>query len=407
MTRRCRACGGALDTVLNLGELFLSDFPLKGRQPQEKVPLDFCSCSACGLVQLRHTVPADRLFRQYWYLSGINEVMVDELTDVVRQALTYIDRWGAGDLVVDIGANDGTLLRAYRTLGVHDVLRVGWEPALNLQETLRAHCEVPIPDYFPRAIYDGMSKRVKILTSIACFYASDDPRQFVWGVDRLLHPDGVWIVQFQDLAGMLQMTAFDNITPEHLFYPSMAAVERLLSDADLHVVRAESRAINGGSYRLYIQRRDKPVNPSVRILRSREGGCEDWHMLQQFAWRVGVLSEQILGVLHHLAAQGRIVDVYGASTKFNTTAQVLQIGPEQIRVAIERSPEKYGRTTVTGIPIVSEEDARGDPADVWLLGIWQFKDHVIEREAPFLASGRSIIVPMPHCEIIMEHVHGT
>lgn len=406
--RPCRACAGQLDTVLAWGDLSLSDFPLPGEAPKGTAPFDLCSCRSCGLVQLRHTVAGDLLFREYWYRSGINEAMQAELRDIVRQATARIRRWELSDAVVDVGANDGTLLHAYGDHAPTGLLRVAFEPAQNLNPALRPNAEVIVPAYFPAGLTHarGLEGRVKVLTTIAMLYACDDPRAVVAAIDQLLHPDGVWVVQFQDLAQMLTATAFDNITPEHLWYPSLASIERLLSGTNLHLIEAERRAINGGSLRLILGRTHQPVSPSVGRLRAQEAGCEDWQTLQQFAWRVGERVTQIRGLLQAYHAAGKVVDVYACSTKFNTLAQICGIGPELVRQGWERTPEKVGRTTVTGIPMVSEETGRANPPDALLLGAWQHRDAFVQREAAFLSAGGVMLVPLPVCEVIQEGRRG-
>lgn len=399
----CRHCAAPLDSILDLGELALSNFPPLGASiipSHPRAPLDLCSCRLCHLVQLRHTVPPDTLFRQYWYRSGINESMVAELQDVARAALARVGRLSMLDVVLDVGANDGTLLKAFYPT---DGLRMAYEPAFNLFTPLRSHCDVLVNDYFPAGLdnHKGLFGRVKILTSIACFYAVDTPHRFIEAVQALLHPEGVWIVQFQDLHAMEEATAFDNITFEHLFYPSLAAIERLLVPHGLIVIDAEARSINGGSLRLTIQHMGKPVNPSVAALRKAESNCEDWSVLSQFAWRVGQMKEQIVGTVESLLDQAGTIDLYAASTKSNTLLQYCGLGGDQIRQAWERTPEKIGRTTVTGIPIVSEDEGRADPPDVLLVGAWQFRSVFLKREADFLAAGGSMIFPLPQCEVVM------
>jgi NDP-4-keto-2,6-dideoxyhexose 3-C-methyltransferase len=404
LARDCRLCGGRLDSVLHLGNLSLSDFPPADAQPEPRVPLDLCACHVCGTVQLRHTVPPDILFRQYWYRSGINEIMRAELADVVTQALAQVGRLTQHDRVVDVGANDGTLLAAYRTQPrARDITRIAFEPATNLQEILHPQTEVLIADYFPAGLQQvgGAAGRVKILTSIACFYAVDAPDAFVEAVADLLHPEGIWIVQFQDLDQMIKATAFDNITFEHLVYYSLASFEQLLVPHGLKIIDAVSRAINGGSYRLTVARgAHKPATGRVDTLRAREAGCQSWETLERFAWRVGQVREQITATVGSLREQGRTIDLYAASTKANTTLQYCGLGPDAIRQAWERSPEKVGRQTVTGIPIVSEETGRADPPDALLLGAWQFKDAFVQREADYLRRGGSMIVPLPAVEIV-------
>jgi len=405
--RTCRVCSGDLETILHLGTPYPSRFPLAGEELPPQIPLDFCTCVECRLVQLRHTVDPDAMFRQYWYQSGINETMRAELEDVVAQATARVPLL-KGDLVIDVGANDGTLLSFYLD---RDLVRVAFEPAQNLQAALRSQADMIIADYFPDSLFDlevrgaKFDEEVKILTSIAVFYDLDDPDNFVAQVKRLLHPDGVWIVQFQDLDQMLKATAFDNICFEHLIYYSLASFQRLIEPHGLRVTDAEVRSINGGSYRLYVQHKNKTPTANVDALWHQEYGCEEWDTFYKFAWRAQEAKRQISAAIRHLVNTGKIVDLYGASTKGNTLLQWCGLDHRLIRRAIERSPEKIGRVTIgTDIPIVGEEEGRRDPADAWLVGIWQFREHILKREADYLTQGGTLLFPLPKVEIVSEAV---
>lgn len=390
--RQCRACASSLQSVLNLGNLALSSFPLEPVADLPKAPLDLCRCDACGLVQLRHTVEPDALFRQYWYHSGINETMRAELADIVQHCMFYRPL-EPGDVVVDVGANDGTLLAAYPK----HATRIAYEPADNLRASLTQHCDLVIPSYFP-ASSSLSSRSVAILTSIACFYAVDAPVRFVAAVDDVLTSDGIWIVQFQDLHQMLEATAFDDICFEHLFYPCLASVERLLAPFDLHIIDAQRRAINGGSLRLTIGRRWREMSPCVAQLRELEAGCEDRGTLEMFAIKVYEVRNRICQIVNRCSFAGKVIDLYGASTKGNTLLQVCAVGAYEVRQAWERSPEKWGRHTITGIPIVSEEAGRANPPDILLVGIWQFRDAIIKREEAFVDAGGWLLFPLPVVE---------
>lgn len=410
LERSCRVCGGELDSILPLGGLALAAFPAPGDPPSHTAPLDWCACHRCRLVQLRHTVDPTLLFTErYWYRSGVNETMRAELHDIVDCALVVVSRPRASEVVVDVGANDGTLLQHYRDHPwTRETTRIAFEPAKSLHAALRPHAEVCLADFFPQGLahVHGIQQRVRILTSIAMFYDLDDPLAFVHAVDAILAPDGVWVVQFQDLAQMIGANAFDNIVAEHLVYYSLASFERLLRGTDLHVTHVEVRAINGGSYRIFVQRRTKPEDPTVDAVRASEAHVEDWRTLETFAWRVGEVRRQITGFLDGLRAAGQIIDLYAASTKANTLLQVCGLGPDRIRQAWERSEEKWGRTTATGIPIVSEAAGRADPPHALLLGAWGFRDAFVQRERAFLQAGGSMIVPLPAVDLVTQGAVG-
>jgi hypothetical protein len=404
----CRDCGSSLETVLNLGDRYISSFPdPTDFDHRQLAPLHLTQCTrpTCGLVQLADTVdPAVLYGGDYWYRSGVNEVMGEELRSIVAQAQQYtpVKR---GSVVLDIGANDGTLLSNY-PYGCH---RLGIDPSPTFdQDTLRHdYADDWWVESFPDAdLIDEYRGKVRIITSIACVYALDDPHAFVAGIKALLAPDGLWILQFQDLAQMLSMTAFDNLCHEHLFYPTLHTIERLVAAHGMEVVHAERRAINGGSLRVIVRPHGAAlVSTSVNDCRILEQGAENWETLARFSWRVDQATAQVRAAVDLALVQGP-VDLYGASTKANTLLQVCGLGPMQIRWAWERSPEKWKRETVTRIPIVSEATGRLDPPPTLLLGIWQYRDTVLQREAAYLSRGGTVIVPLPEVDIARQAVLG-
>lgn len=411
--KRCRACGENLIDVLSLGHLRLNAFPEQTWEITQspRVPLILTTCLGCGLLQLDRTVPADWLYRRYWYRSGVNESMVQELHTIVGEALAAVGGVGSDDVVYDIGANDGTLLAAYQEYGVAP-RAFAWEPAYNLHARLIRHASVILPTYFPNAAAEAPP--AKIITAIACAYDVEDPLAFFQGIATSLREDGVAIVQFQDFAQQLLASAFDNICHEHLEYYTLWSLRQIALQAGLWVDRVQTTPINGGSLRVTLRRMQGRVllsHPSVAHQMAaeaalgldtptlREGNLQ---VFSRFSRAVEQAQERIAAAVKQILDDGRVLDIYGASTKGNILLQVLDIGPATARQAIDRSPEKHGCHTITGIPIVSEEQARVAPADVWLCPIWQFRESVLRREAWYLEQGGTIIFPLPTVEVVRQ-----
>jgi len=331
----CRACRGILDPFLWLGTIQLTGYLAPDEEARPSGPLTLCACAECRLVQLDHTTPRDLLFSRYWYLSGINETMRAELADVVDRANVWADAQARGEVVLDIGANDGTLLACYEGRG--HAVRIAYEPALNLQPALHQHAEMVVADYFPNGYkqikpFEG---QVRIITSIAMFYAVDNLDPFLAAIKALLHRDGVWIVQLQDLDQMIAATAYDNICHEHLTYWSMSTFDTLLRRYELQVSHVERRAINGGSLRFYVQHTGKFVAPSVIDQREKEHGCDSWTALEEFARQVEHSKTQLRAALGIRRKAGQTIDLYGASTKANTLLQVCCLDRRWLRWAWE------------------------------------------------------------------------
>lgn len=367
----CRSCGSQhLTEVLDLGNLAISDFLGKGEEP-DRAPLTIVRCEACTLVQTAHTVAPERLFRRYWYRSGTNERMVAALRDVVADVSERVTL-DVGDKVLDIGANDGTLLRNYPA----HVLRYAVEPARTFRDDLMGHADVVYHGLFPdKQPPEGLFKAI---TSIAMFYAVDEPHAFVEAIKGLLHPEGVWTVQLQDLASVLRDNAFDYFCHEHLALYSLHSFERLIHEHGLEIADWSTNQVNGGSLRVHVMHGDK-IHAHARP--EDEGFA--W---QGFGRNVRQGRAETMAFLEQLRSQGKKVLGYAASTKSGTLCQYYGIGPEILPAFAERAPEKVGLRTVTGIPIISEEEARAQRPDFYFAGAWQFVQAFIRRETvPFIS----------------------
>lgn len=408
---RCRICKSALAPILSLGPQYLVDFPnAAGTKRHAPVPLDLTRCTnpACELVQLAHTTPAAWMYQQhYWYRSGVNESMVAELRDIVQGALRRVELPRTG-IVVDIGANDGTLLQQYaQVLPEQRLIKVAYEPARNLYEVLRPHATVLFPEFFRVDKAWEPSQRAKIVTSIAMFYDLEDPHEFVEHVSRILAPDGVWVVQQSYLPLMFEANDYTNICHEHVEYYHLKPFEALLEAHGLEVFDVELRPINGGSIRTYIRwqtpgtRREEDSVVAMRRTEQELFGDDLATVSTDFAQRVTGTAAQLINEIHDLRALGKTIDLYGASTKSQVMLQYCNLDGRVIRQAWERSPEKWGRYAGTSaIPMVSEAVGRAEPPDVLLAAIWQYRDVLLTRESEFLAKGGRVLFPLPKVELV-------
>ncbi|MFH0714651.1 MAG: class I SAM-dependent methyltransferase [Candidatus Diapherotrites archaeon] len=410
---QCRVCGNAnLDSILSLGDLYISDFTDTG-EGQDIVPLELVLCDSskggCGLLQLKHTVPGDNLYRNYWYKSGVNQSMRTALRDIVEKAERLV-KLEAGDLVLDIGANDGTLLRAYSN---PYVLKVGFEPAKNLLDEAKVGTTKILNDYFNFQVVQREfgNKKAKVITSIAMFYDLDDPNKFVNDVRRSLDKDGVWVIQMAYLPMMLESNAFDNICHEHLEYYSLHSLENLLARHSLEVFDMETNDVNGGSYRVYIQHE----GAGFKALPENGGNLEKFRKMEEelelnsrkpydaFAQRVESLKKKCVEFISQERKKAKKVFVYGASTKGNTLLQYYGLDSTVIEAAAERNPAKYGMKTIgTKIPILSEQDCRDKKPDYFLVLPWHFKGEFVKRENEYLQNGGKLIFPLPEFEVVSK-----
>lgn len=369
--KTCRVCGAhLLKPVYNFGKLFISTF-LKGPSVEThvptKAPLSLYDCTECGLLQLRHTAPQQEMWvDKYWYESGLNKVIVEDLKEVVVDACSEVDL-NVGDVWVDIGANDGTLLSNV-SMGLH---RLGVEPASNLIPKLRKHCESLIPDFWTAEKYESFGFRpAKVVTAIGMFYDMEDPGQFVGDVKKVLADDGVFIAQLMTSKQMIEQNDVGNVCHEHIEFYTYPSLVRLFEDNGLEIYRVEENTINGGSYRLFARH-------------YKEGSVKHQEQKPDYeAWvrRIEKNRTDTLEYLERCHRDGKKVYGYGASTKFNTILQWYGLGPRLVRGIAEKHPDKVNTQTVgSGIPVIDEARARKE-ADVFWVGPYGFVDNFIKKE---------------------------
>ncbi len=414
--RSCRICGnGALEPVIDLGRQAIAGLFDDGR-PENRldtpIPLEVVRClarpghEACGFVQLAHTVPPSILYRDYGYRSGINTTMRRHLQGLVREIESRVPL-GAGDLIVDIGANDGTALLAYRQEGL---VKVAFEPS-DVRPDAEDHGICYLPEVFSQRAFEERfrGQRAKVVTSLAMFYDVDAPRTFCREVGGILADDGVWVLEMSYLGAMLAHTAFDAICHEHLGYYSLQTLHHLMEGAGFAFHDLTFNEANGGSLRCTLVKRDAgrtvPRANQERIDRALEDerrlGYDTPALYAQFRAAVVRVREELRSLLADLQRQGRRIYGYGASTKGNVLLQYCGLGPDDLVAIADRNAAKVGRTTPgSRIPICSEEEMRRARPDYLLVLPWHFLEEFLEREATLRRAGTRFIVPLPQVRIV-------
>lgn len=383
----CRGCGlGHLDPILDLGNQYLVNFLPEIDLFAPKSPLELVRCSGCGLLQLKHTVDPNRLFREFWYRSSVNQTMRDALVDVVRTGLQY----QTSGTWLDIGANDGYLLSQVPS----DFKRIACEPALNFSETLEGIADHVIPDFFS-ADHDILHTRREgvcdVITSAAMFYDLDDPDTFVGDIVRCLSPEGVWINQLNDSPTMLKSNAFDAICHEHLCYWDLHSLKTLYNRHGLAILSVSYNDVNGGSVRVVSQKRQDATR-EVPLLGHPQVTEQD---ALDFAARVKKWRRTMHQVLDGI---GGPIWCYGASTKGCCLLQYLD-RPESFKAIADRNPSKYGLyMTGSWLPVMPEDDMRAERPKYALVLPWAFAAEFKHREREMLDRGTSFIFPLPGIE---------
>lgn len=377
----CRICGSEIKQVADLGEIHINDFPLDPTYSKGKVPLILDQCKKCTLIQLRHTVDPSILYGEhYWYQSGLNPKLKQNLLDIAEIANRHSV---AGDIILDIGANDGTLLSGVNV----SRWRIGCEPAPNLLDKLSHNCEQVIADLWHHKHLFG--NKAKVITAIGMFYDMDNPNQFIHSVKKSLHSDGIFIAQLMTLAPMLRMRDLGNICHEHLEYYTYKSLVELYERNGLEIYHIEENDIQGGSYQIWARHLD--------------GGSieynEDVSSVDEFFSSVEENGKILRDTLLSFKEDNKKCYVYGASTKGNTMLQIWKLHGI-FQGAAEIHSDKFGRYTVgTGIPIVPEEQAKKD-ADVFFVPNFGFKDLFVNKENEWIKNGGKMVFAMPKVEVV-------
>lgn len=398
ITRKtCRLCGSEhLQDILTLGEQYVSNFVIYEEITKGlKAPLDLVLCENCTLLQLRHTAPQELLYaRHYWYRSGVTKFMKDALLDITKTLEDLIEL-KAGDCVLDLGANDGTLLSSYQH---KKIIKIGCEPATNLIDQLKIHSDHVIDDFWTYENFEKLAKKhtlnkAKIITAIGMFYDMEDPNQFVADAAKALDQSGVFVAQLMCLKPMLESNDLGNICHEHLEYYSLESLEYLFEKNGLEIFKLEKNNVNGGSYRIFC--RHKSGYP---LELKEEVSIKDVH---SFVERINQNKQDCVSFIEREVRKGKTVYVYGASTKGNVILQYYGLDSKLITAAAEKSPEKWGKYTIgTGIPIISEEQARSEQPDYFLVLPWGFFEEFYTREVSWRKKGGKFIVPLPEFRIV-------
>lgn len=409
--KQCRICGNSeLVSIVNLGEQSLTGvFPKVRGERITSGPLELVKCTggadACGLVQLRQSYDLDEMYGlNYGYRSGLNRSMVVHLQELVQRVRAVADP-KAGDLVIDIGSNDSTLLQAYPKDGP---TLVGIDPTgKKFKQYYPDHIGL-IPEFFSAAAVKTHlgARKAKVISSIAMFYDLESPIDFMHQIGEVLADDGVWLFEQSYMPTMLDVNAYDTICHEHLEYYGLAQIKWMTDRAGLKIIDVWLNNVNGGSFAVMVAKQGSAypeATAKIDALLADEAarGLHTDAPYRAFAARIFEHRDRLLAFIHDAKQAGKTILGYGASTKGNVILQFCKLTAADIPSIAEVNEDKFGCFTPgTFIPIISEREARALAPDYFLVLPWHFKQTIIERERDYLAGGGQLVFPLPAIEAV-------
>lgn len=400
---KCRICGNHdLVEVLNLGIQSLTGVFLKNKMHSvTKGPLILVKCSGenfCGLVQLQHSYDPNEMYGgDYGYRSGLNKSMVDHLHKKI-DSISARYELSEGDLIIDIGSNDGTSLNRYK----HGYDLVGFDPTAKKFKKYYKKSITIVDDFFSNAKLNEIrgARKAKVITSFSMFYDLESPQEFVNEIEQCLEKDGIWEFEQSYLPIMLKRNSYDTVCHEHLEYYGLKQIQYLLKKANLKIINIETNDVNGGSISITAAKKISKYHVCEEIIREyTKGECyldypETWenfrksvisskNELREFLINCKKINKKVLGL--------------GASTKGNVILQYCEINEDLICAIGEVNPEKYGRYTPgTGIEIINESEIYEKNPDYIVILPWHFKDFFLNHKS---LKKFNLVFPLPKLEI--------
>ena len=406
----CRICGNThLETILELGDQMLTGVFPKVIDPKAATtgPLTLVKCiggdHVCGLVQLANSYDLSEMYGlNYGYRSGLNKSMVAHLRSKVDRILSMTNL-DSGDLVIDIGSNDGTTLAAYPQ---NELNLVGVDPTgIKFAAYYPKHVQLITNFFSAKLIKERFpGKKAKVITSFSMFYDLEDPVDFMRNIHEVLEDDGIWVFEQSYLPTMIDTNSFDTVCHEHLEFYCLKQIQFMAQKVGFQIIDVEFNDINGGSFSITVRKNStanaNQVLPPIQAIldKEKELGYDSLALFQDFAHRTKAAKDAILVFLARAKLEGKTVAALGASTKGNVLLQYCQIKSKDIFCVGEVNQEKYGCfTPSTWLPIIPEDEMLAQKPDYLLVLPWHFKEFFLASKK---FSGVKLVFPLPYLEVI-------
>jgi SAM-dependent methyltransferase len=403
----CRLCGSKeLTLVLKLAPTPIADAYVsaeRAKQDQPLYPMDIFLCRSCGLSQMLDVINPETLYRDYIYVTTSSLGLLDHFESTAEDILSRI-KPEKGSRVVDIGSNDGTLLRHFKKRGMNVL---GVEPASEIALAATKSGVETLPLFFDKALGKKIRQErgaAKIITMNNLMANIDDLSDMVGGLRELLDSDGVFIFESYYLPDLIENMVFDFLYHEHLSSFSVKPIQSFFKRNGMELIDVQRIPTKGGSLRYTAQLAGgpRPVSPMVTELLKLEEtrGIHQPEVFKTFAKRIDKAREELAQQLKEIRAKGKSVAGYGASATTTTMIYHFNI-TDQMDFIVDDNPAKQN-TFSPGchIPVLSSQAIYEKKPDYLLVLAWRYYQPIVKKHQTFLAQGGQFIVPLPKLQIL-------
>lgn len=405
---KCRVCkNNNFTKIFNFGPTPLANEFLKKEQidlPEYFYPLEVYFCNRCSFIELGIVIDPKILFGNYVYVSSTSSVFVNHFNEFAKTIHQQFNL-NKKSLVIDIGSNDGILLKPFKRL---ETKVLGIEPAAHIAKVAEKDGVETVAQFFTIALAKKIVKqkgKAKIITATNVFAHIHDLDEVILGLKELLTDDGVFIMEAPYLIDFLKKRYFDLVYHEHLSYWSVGSLIKLFKRLNMEVFDVTKVPVHGGTIRVFIKRSKAlySIHPRVKkfLDLEDENNIKDINTYLEFVKKVFENKSKLVNLLTKLKIQNKKIAAYGAPAKGNTLLNFFGIGSETIDYVVDDSYWKQGLYTPgRRIPVVSSRILYEDPPDYLLILAWNFSESIMEMHKKFKEIGGKFIIPVPKPKIV-------
>lgn len=393
----CRVCDSSkLELAIDLGKQPWCNHFLRrdelGKEPY--YPLRVVHCQNCATAQLDFTVPKEVMFSDHTYLSGVTKSLNLHFKKVAEEVDRRFFKNITNKSILDIGSNDGTQLKYYKELGYHIL---GVESSKTISHLANEAGIETINAFFNLDLARQLNRKFHVINASGVFFHLEELHSVTEGIRELLHPEGVFVVQFLYMKNIVENGAFDQIYHEHLLYYNLMTIEYLLRRHGLSMFDAYWSPIHGGSIIGFICHKGKK-SPSSNLQRLKQIEVEErvneLSTYLKFAKRIELMKLENIEYLEYKKHLGKRIYGLGAPAKGNTLLNYFKIGSDLIEYLVEKNELRRGLYSPgMHIPIVIEKELDIIP-DVYYVLAWNFKDEILANYQSLIQKGVEFYFPV-------------